>query len=132
MSEDQTHGIDKIALAMFSVADQDAAVEFYTGTLGFKVMSDSRFGPNDESRWVEVAPPGSDARLALNPPMDGQPGGSVIGVESSDVEGEHARLSEIDGLDVGELMSMPGAPRMFRVGDPDGNSLFVVEPRPAA
>ena len=56
---------------MFTVADQDAALAFYTEKLGFEVRSDTRFGENDEMRWLEVAPPGSTARLALNPPMGG-------------------------------------------------------------
>ena len=33
--------------------------------------ADIRFGENDSMRWLEVAQPGSQARLALNPPPDG-------------------------------------------------------------
>ncbi len=65
---------------MFTVADQDAALAFYTEKLGFEVRGDTRFGEHDKMRWREVAPPGSRARLALNPPMGGEPGGSSIGV----------------------------------------------------
>ena len=74
--------MDDISVAMFTVADQDAAIAFYTGKLGFEVRADVRFGPNGEYRWVEVAPPGSHARLALNEPMGGTPGGGGIGVET--------------------------------------------------
>ena len=63
--------INNIGVVMFTVADQDAALAFYTEKLGFEVRGDSRFGENDEHRWLEVAPPGSTARLALNPPMGG-------------------------------------------------------------
>ena len=70
-----------IATAMFPVADQDAALAFYTGRLGWEVRSDVRFGPDGAHRWLEVAPAGSVARLALNPPMGGAPGGAAIGVE---------------------------------------------------
>jgi hypothetical protein len=42
----------------------------------------SRFGEDGEMRWLEVAPPGSAARLALNPPMRDEPGGGAIGVET--------------------------------------------------
>src|SRR3954447_14111906 len=77
--------ISNIGVAMFTVADQDAALDFYTRKLGFEVRSDSRFGPDDEMRWLEVAPPSSNARLALNRPMGGQPGGGSIGVETADV-----------------------------------------------
>jgi catechol 2,3-dioxygenase-like lactoylglutathione lyase family enzyme len=63
---------------MFTVADQDAALAFYTEKLGFEVRADTRFGEQGEMRWVEVAPPGSTARLALNPPMFDKPGGGSI------------------------------------------------------
>ena len=77
--------MSNIGVAMFTVADQDAAIAFYTEKLGFELRSDTAFGENGENRWVEVAPPGSTARLALNPPMGGQPGGGGIGVETPDV-----------------------------------------------
>src|SRR3954452_2548534 len=88
--------VSSIGVAMFTVADQDAARAFYTEKLGFEVRSDSRFGENDEMRWLEVAPPGSTARLALNPPMFDQPGGGSIGVETTDMRAEYERLSQLD------------------------------------
>ena len=119
--------ISDLSVAMFTVADQDAALAFYTEKLGFEVRSDTRFGENDENRWLEVAPAGSHARLALNPPMLGEPGGSAIGVETPDVLGEHERLKAL-GVDVdAEPMRAPGAPLMFGVRDPDGNHIWVVE-----
>ena len=124
--------LSDIGVAMFTVADQDAALAFYTEKLGFEVRSDTRFGEHGEMRWLEVAPPGSHARLALNPPMGGQPGGSSIGVETSDVLGEHKRLSAIGGIDLDpEPMRMPGAPLLFMLRDPDGNHIAVVEAPPA-
>jgi catechol 2,3-dioxygenase-like lactoylglutathione lyase family enzyme len=125
---DQTTSLNNIGVAMFTVSDQDAAVAFYTGKLGFEVRSDSRFGENGEYRWVEVAPPGSVARLALNPPMQGEPGGGGIGVETTDVVGEHRRLTAIGGIDLDpEPMVTPGAPLLFMLRDPDGNHIAVVE-----
>ena len=76
-TQDRT-SVSDIGVAMFTVADQDAALAFYTQKLGFEVRADIRFGENDEMRWLEVAPPGSRARLALNPPMRDEPGGSAI------------------------------------------------------
>ena len=112
---------------MFSVADQDAALKFYTEKLGYEVRADMRFGEKSEWRWLEVAPLGSTARLALNPPMGGQPGGGGIGVETTDVLSEHKRLGAL-GVDVdAEPMRTPGAPLMFMMRDPDGNSIAVVE-----
>ena len=124
--------VTNIGVVMFTVSDQDAALAFYTEKLGFEVRSDSRFGENDEMRWLEIAPPGSTARLALNPPMGAQPGGGGIGVETTDVLGEHARLSEIGGVDLDpQPMQTPGAPLMFMLRDPDGNVVVVVEAPPA-
>lgn len=125
--------LSNIGVVMFTVADQDAALAFYTEKLGFEVRGDTRFGENGEHRWLEVAPPGSTARLALNPPMNSQPGGSAIGVETHDVLGEHARLSAIGGIDIDPApMRSPGAPLLFMLRDPDGNHIAVVEVPPAS
>lgn len=121
--------VTNLGVVMFAVADQDAALTFYTGSLGFEVRGDTRFGEHDEWRWLEVAPPGSTARLALNPPMGGAPGGGCIGVETPDVLGEHARLRALGGVDLDpEPMRSPGAPLMFMLRDPDGNVVVVTEP----
>ena len=125
--------VSNIGVVMFAVTDQDEALAFYTEKLGFEVRSDTRFGEHDDMRWLEVAPPGSLARLALNPPMGGEPGGGSIGVETPDVLGEHARLSAVGGIDLDpEPMRTPGAPLMFMLRDPDGNMVVVVEAPPAA
>ena len=60
--------------------------------------------------------------------MGNQPGEGGIGVETPDVLGEHARLSAIGGIDLDpEPMRSPGAPLLFMLRDPDGNSVAVVE-----
>jgi predicted enzyme related to lactoylglutathione lyase len=119
--------VSNIGVAMFTVADQDAAIAFYTEKLGYELRGDTRYGENGEYRWVEVAPPGSTARLALNPPMGGQPGGGGIGVETPDARAEHARLTAIGGIDLDPVMEAPGAPVLFMMRDPDGNHIAVVE-----
>ena len=118
-----------LATAMFTVSDQDAALDFYTGSLGREVRGDLRFGPQGEHRWLEVAPPGSVARLALNPPMGSTPGGAAIGVEIDDVLAEHARLTAVGGIDLDPAPTqVPGAPLMFSLRDPDGNGIWIVSP----
>jgi catechol 2,3-dioxygenase-like lactoylglutathione lyase family enzyme len=125
--------VSNIGVVMFTVSDVDAAIAFYTTKLGFELRGDTRFGENNEMRWVEVAPPGSTARLALNPPMRNTPGGGGIGVETPDVLAEHARLTAIGGVDLDpEPMRTPGAPLLFMLRDPDGNHVAVVEQPPAA
>jgi len=125
---DSATTVNNLGVAMFTVASQDDAIDFYTEKLGWELRGDQAFGEDGSMRWVEVAPPGSGARLALNPPMRDEPGGSTIGVESVDVLGEHRHLREIGGIDVDEEpMRTPGAPLMFGLRDPDGNNIYVVE-----
>lgn len=124
--------VTSLATAMFTVSDQDAAVAFYTGTLGWELRSDVAFGEGDTAgRWVEVAPPGSVAVLALNVAWDGSaPGGGAVGVEATDVRGERDRLEQA-GVAVGELMGGDGpVPLMFSVTDADGNTVWVVQAQP--
>jgi len=120
--------VTSIGVAMFTIADQDAAIAYYTQTLGWELRADVPFGDEAGNRWVEVAPPGSVGRLALNPPMgEWGPGGSAIGVETPDVEAERARLEAV-GVTVGELIGGEGpVPRMFSIEDPDGNHIWVVQ-----
>jgi len=41
-----TTTMSNIGVAMFTVADQDAAIAFYTEKLGFELRSDTAFGEN--------------------------------------------------------------------------------------
>ena len=119
--------VNNLGVAMFTVADQDAALGFYTEKLGWEVRADISFGESGENRWLEVAPPGSTARLALNPPMNAQPGGGSIGVETPDMHAELNRLSATEGVTIAvPPMDMGGAPPMFALTDPDGNYIWVV------
>jgi lactoylglutathione lyase len=132
MSEHASTTVTNIGVVMFTVADQDAALAWYTEKLGFEVRGDVRFGEQGEYRWLEVAPPGSVARLALNPPMDGAPGGGAMGIETDDVLAEHRRLSAVGGVDLDpEPMESPGAPLLFMMRDPDGNHIAVVQTSPS-
>ncbi|BBH18631.1 glyoxalase [Nocardioides baekrokdamisoli] len=119
--------VQSIATAMFTVSSQDEAITFYRDTLGWEVRTDVTFGEGDEQgRWVEVAPRGSHAVLALNEFQGGVPGGGAIGVESTDVRAEREALAAA-GVTVGEIMGGEGAvPLMFSASDRDGNNIWVV------
>jgi catechol 2,3-dioxygenase-like lactoylglutathione lyase family enzyme len=52
-----------IAHVAIVVRDYDEAIAFYTGTLGFELIQDTRLSA--EKRWVLVAPPGSGTSLLL-------------------------------------------------------------------
>lgn len=57
----------KLSLALIAlvVREYDEALEFFVGTLGFQLVED-RYLPEQEKRWVVVAPPGpAGAHLLL-------------------------------------------------------------------
>jgi catechol 2,3-dioxygenase-like lactoylglutathione lyase family enzyme len=54
-----------IGLVALVVRDYGEAIEFYVGTLGFNLIEDT-YLPEQDKRWVVVAPPGStESRLLL-------------------------------------------------------------------
>jgi len=53
-----------IALITLVVRDYDEAIEFYTKKLKFILIEDS-YQPEQEKRWVVVAPPGSNGTKLL-------------------------------------------------------------------
>ncbi len=54
-----------LGLTAIVVADYDKAIDFYVGILGFELIEDS-YVPEQQKRWVVVAPPGcTESRLLL-------------------------------------------------------------------
>jgi catechol 2,3-dioxygenase-like lactoylglutathione lyase family enzyme len=117
--------ITHIGTVVVPVADQDQALEFYTGTLGFEVRIDAEFAPGQ--RWIEVAPPGAQTSLALVAP-DSAPNGIDVSFATLSAEGDHATLLG-HGVEADpELIRMgEGVPPMFTFRDPDGNRFRMVE-----
>ncbi len=122
--------ISNIGRVMVVVSDQDRAIDFYVDKLGFEKRADSTYGENDSERWVEVAPAGSEAALALVPPRgEAQPGAwTNVALTTSDIEEDYATLKD-RGVDVDpEIMRGDGnVPSMFWFRDQDGNTLLLVE-----
>jgi catechol 2,3-dioxygenase-like lactoylglutathione lyase family enzyme len=123
--------ISKVGVVCVPCTDQDRAIAFYTGTLGFEKRADVPFG--DGYRWVEVAPAGADTTIAVVPPPPGKPTGGVetgIGLWTNDIDADHAELKS-RGVDVDAEVSRMGdpVPPIFWLRDPDGNSLMVIENR---
>jgi catechol 2,3-dioxygenase-like lactoylglutathione lyase family enzyme len=109
------------------VADQDRALDFYVGTLGFEKRMDAAFGPG--MRWIEVAPSGAATTIALAAARPGQLPGVDTGIRlaTGDAAADHADLLA-RGVDADpELLSMGGPPPMFTFRDVDGNRLVIVE-----
>jgi catechol 2,3-dioxygenase-like lactoylglutathione lyase family enzyme len=55
--------IKGVKFVAIPVRDQDRALEFYTASLGFTLVTDQPF--NDTQRWIELRIPGSDTRVVL-------------------------------------------------------------------
>ena len=117
--------ITRIGTVIVPVADQDAALAFYTNTLGFETRIDAPFGPGQ--RWIEVAPPGAETSIALVP-RDSAPTGVEVSLATESAAGDHAQL-RARGVDAdAELLEFgEGVPPMFTFRDPDGNRYRVVE-----
>jgi len=61
-----------LALTAIVVRDYDEAIAFYVGTLGFELVEDM-YIPEQEKRWVVVAPPGCcESRLLLARAVGGE------------------------------------------------------------
>lgn len=119
--------ITGVGTVLVPVADQDAALAFWTGTLGFQTRIDGAFG--EGGRWIEVAPEGAGTSLALVP---GKPGsGGEVSFDTDDAAGDHADMLA-KGVDADAELIVMGdyVPPMFTFRDPDGNRFRVVE-RPA-
>ncbi len=59
--------MQRLGMVSLVVADYDEALAFYVGKLGFKLIEDS-FVPEQNKRWVVIAPPGANgagAKLLL-------------------------------------------------------------------
>ena len=123
MSEQRTR-ITRVGTVILPVGDQDRALEFYVGTLGFEVRLDGAFG--DGQRWIEVAPPGAATTIALVPAAGTD--GIEVSLATDDVGSDHATMLA-NGVDAdAELIRMgEGVPPMFTFRDPDGNRFRMVE-----
>jgi catechol 2,3-dioxygenase-like lactoylglutathione lyase family enzyme len=80
-----------ITITQIYVPDQDAALEFYVGKLGFEVQADMDFGP---MRWLTVNLPGQPDRAVLlerpgPPSMSEETAAQVRDAISKGVAGGH-------------------------------------------
>jgi catechol 2,3-dioxygenase-like lactoylglutathione lyase family enzyme len=123
-----TTRITQVGTVIVPVSDQDRALEFYLGKLGFEKRTDTPYGEGD--RWIEVAPPGAETTIAIVPPREGESAGieTRVGFTTEDVDADHADL-RARGVDADEEVMRMGdpVPPMFFFRDPDGNSFLIVE-----
>jgi catechol 2,3-dioxygenase-like lactoylglutathione lyase family enzyme len=107
------------------VKDQQAAIAFYTKTLGFEVIRDSPMGPGQ--RWIQLAPAPGETTISLVswfPNM--QPGGVtglVLEVDDiadtcADLQARGLALSPIETAEWGQFATF---------ADLDGNGWILQE-----
>jgi catechol 2,3-dioxygenase-like lactoylglutathione lyase family enzyme len=128
-----------IGLVSLVVPDYDEAIAFYVGVLGFDLVEDS-FVPEQDKRWVVVAPPGStETRLLLarasNPEQSSRVGNQTGGrvflfLYTDDFARDYDALKAKGVVFVREPVRQPyGTVAVFR--DPWGNLWDLLEPRPS-
>jgi catechol 2,3-dioxygenase-like lactoylglutathione lyase family enzyme len=116
--------ITDVTAVAVPVRDQDAALEFYVGVLGFEKRLDAPFG---RGRWVTVAPAGASTSIALVAADDRVGVDTGIRLATADADADHAHLRAAGvGVDP-EVLRLPGVPPMFTFRDADANTLVVVE-----
>ena len=129
-----------ITITQIYVPDQDRALDFYVGKLGFEVQSDVDFGP---MRWLTVNLPGQpDRAVLLEEPgsagmseetaaqvreliAKGAAGGHLF-FQTDDVWKTHAEL-RAKGVEVTEEPEDRGYGIDFGLRDPFGNHLRIAQ-----
>ena len=125
--------ITQAANVIVPVADQDRALAFYTGTLGFETRQDFTYETGE--RWIEVVPPGAETALVLAQSDETGIATRVILV-TPDLDGDRAEL-QAAGVEVSPNLTpghvvfwgdaaLAGHPPMCLFADPDGNSFLLV------
>ncbi|MGH7685349.1 MAG: VOC family protein, partial [Candidatus Dormibacteria bacterium] len=71
---------------------------------------------------------GATTTIALAPRPEAAPQAIDTGVRlgTADAEAAHAELSAA-GVQVDDILRVPGVPPMFSLRDPEGNRLYIVE-----
>jgi lactoylglutathione lyase len=127
MNEQASIQIGDVRTVGVPVTDQDRALEFYVGTLGFAKRLDVPYG--DGGRWIEVAPPGAGTTIALVRSGAGVPAGVETGIRLTTARADAVHAAMLArGVDADpEVLRWPGAPPMFGFRDQDANRLEIVE-----
>jgi catechol 2,3-dioxygenase-like lactoylglutathione lyase family enzyme len=123
--------MNRVKIITLLVHDQDAALDFYTRKVGFRVMEDKSFG---ETRWITIALPGqAETRVALelavgaeDKAIVGKQTGSaaLLALDTSDCIADYQRMKEVGVKFSGEPQSGPwGTGVSF--DDLYGNKLFL-------
>jgi catechol 2,3-dioxygenase-like lactoylglutathione lyase family enzyme len=109
----------KIELIPVPVSDIDRAKEFYVGKLGFN--ADHDIVVDENTRFVQLTPPGSACSILLDVNMTTMPAGSLQGIQCV-IPDADAALAQLQAAGV-EAEGVVDAPwgRFVFFADPDGN-----------
>ncbi len=111
-----------ISVVMIRVDDIERAIDFYTHQLGWEKTMDAPMG--EGSRWVTVAPKGSQAAFSLMPRSAENAESSDVILEVEDVFKTHEQLSKRGVNFTEQPRKEPwGGWAMFK--DSEGNELGV-------
>lgn len=118
----------KFELVPIPVSDIDRAKAFYVEQVGFHLDHDTR--PSDTVRVVQLTPPGSACSIVLSMGL------SNIEMQPGLLKGLHLVVADIRksrevlvnrGVDMGEVVELPGGIKYCGFSDPDGNSWTLQE-----
>ncbi|MFN3928311.1 MAG: VOC family protein [Thermoflexus sp.] len=114
--------VRKVQGVLYRVRDLARAKAFYGETLGLPLR-----GEDPEGRWVEFGPPRGPRILLHQSPegLAGNAGGGAL----FEVRNARRALNRLKrhGVQVGDLMEIPGVMVVGTFYDPDGNPLHVVQ-----
>ena len=121
----------KLELVPIPVSDVDAAKQFYTEKLGFRLDHDVTTGP--QFRVVQLTPPGSACSICFGRGIVKTPPGSVQGLHLvvPDIHAARAQLVE-HGVQASEIQELGAGIFFVFFKDPDGNSWAVQHIAPEA
>jgi predicted enzyme related to lactoylglutathione lyase len=124
---DSVMTISKIQVVSVPVSDADRAKDFYVNVLGMTLLQDMPMEP--DMRWIQVAPQGSDASIALVTWFASMPAGSLKGLvfETQDMEATIAEVASRGFVIDGQIDEQPWG-RFVTFDDPDGNGIVLREP----
>jgi predicted enzyme related to lactoylglutathione lyase len=117
--------IRKMKFTSIPVRDQDRALEFYVGTLGFTLQTDQPMGPGQ--RWIEVRPPKGETGVALfTPPGQEDRIGTFTGIslECDDVQKTYEELNA-KGVEFAKLPKKESWGVMAILKDSEGNQIVL-------
>lgn len=120
----------KLELVGVPVSDVDRAKAFYVEQVGFRADHDHVV--DDDTRFVQLTPPGSACSIVLGKGVVDMPVGTQQGLQLvvADIEAARAELTD-RGVEVSEIQDYPWGRFLFFT-DPDGNGWAIQQlPAPA-